>query len=489
MAFEWPQYILCLKQLPPSYLSRTGEMILKDLRKHHLLVSEAEIYEKPSELSIVPPKFRCSKGNLLLDYDSAKRIALSRVYSTQAKIALQKALDVPQMDAIQFFEQYEEYARHNGGINFQNQPADWHIRVAGILLNTRSPSKNRIIDICQGCRNIPVKDPGVKDGVSWVSMKIAKRVYFQTTDTILIPDGLFRYIVDEHVTADPTRKEFFSALGVSVCDRDTVCETIINLHNDELDPKLNLMTCISHATYLFTVKYEPDEEESLNVFDNNGNLTRLTTIYIPFGTDGETVSQMFPMETSVNVYHRLHPAYKSAVPKGQLQMWCNWLLRWRDLEVWPLLEENLQLSEAMQHLLSAPSSENFLLCLRHRYSDKELYDRPDSDLKLVIEQIEVAKVFTELGQKTRLKKTALPSLKADSQGLFPILELGGLKGLDWSFLKSFGVLTEPGFELHLRELCLYRKAKQPPSNSQLGSVYNSLESFCRHDDRAREKAR
>jgi hypothetical protein len=501
MTLEWPRYLPCLKSLPSSFLKVSGKEILEDLKLNPILLSEAGTIECPSQLVIVPDDFRrgnksLEKGSLLLDYDGQSLKAVSRRYSEGARIGL-KALGLPTMGILQFFQQYSEFSMHNGGVDFQNMDSDWHSQIADIFLDSSSATKRRLLPICRKCCNIPIRDRVLENHVYWVSIDSnMDMVYFENTDTERsIPRGLSMLVVDEKDSADPRRREFFRQLGVQVCNRDTICEKIQFLHNEPLpenpqDSPFDLETCIAHAVYLFRSGWPHDDGDTLYVYDTDEKLICDTEVYIPFGEDGEKVNQLFP--SGSDEIHRLHQAYQSAVPEASLKRWMEWLQSWCNLEVWPVLHDNGQLSKPMQFLLSLPTSDGFLLCLRHRFQlDGGFTNCTQAQKKALIEKIKCEKVCTdsELGTKALLKDTALPSLRNELHGLIPILRLGATEDSGWAFLNDFGVLTKKNADLYLQQLRAYQRMGCPPPKENLTSIYRDVGQLCKSDVKACEKTK
>jgi len=499
MTLEWPRYLSCLKLLPSSFLKVSGKEILEDLKLNPILLSEAGTNECPSQLVIVPDHFRrgnksSEKGNLLLDYDGQSLKAVSRKYSEEARIGL-KALGLPRMDLLQFFQQYSEFSMHNGGVDFRNMDSDWHSQIADIFIDSPAATKRRLLPICRKCCNIPIRDRVLENHVYWVSIDSNKdMVYFENTDAERsIPRGLSMLVVDEKASADLNRREFFCQLGVQVCNRDTICREIQFLHNEPLpenpeDSPLDLETCIAHAVYLFKSEWPHDDGDTLYVYDTDEKLICDTEVYIPFGEDGEKVNQLFP--SGSDEMHRLHQAYQSAVPEVSLKRWVEWLQSWRDLEVWPVLHDDGQLSKPMQLLLSLPTSDGFLLCLRHRFQlDGGFANCTTTQKKALIEKIKYEKVCTdsELGTKALLKDTALPSLRNELHGLIPTLRLGVTEDSGWAFLSDFGVLTEKNADLYLKQLRVYQGMGCSPPKENLKSIYGNMGQLCKSDVKACEK--
>jgi hypothetical protein len=499
MALEWPRYLPCLVSLPSSFLKVSGKEILEDLRLHPILLSEAGTNECPSLLVIVPDDFRrgsksSKKGKLLLDYDGQSLKTVSRKYSGEAKIGL-KALGLPKMDLLQFFQQYSDFSMHNGGVDFQNMDSAWHSQIADIFIDSPSRDKQGLLPVCMESCNIPIRDRVLENHVYWVSIDSNKgTIYFENTDAERsIPRGLSMLVVDEKASADLKRREFFCQLGVRVCNQDAICEEIQSLHNERLpenteDSVFDLETCIAHAVYLFGSGYLPDVGDTLCVYDTNEKLIRDTETYIPFGEDGEKVNQLIP--SGSGGMHRLHQAYQSAVPEVSLGRWVEWLQSWPDLEVWPVLHGDGQLSQPMQFLSELPTSDGFLLCLRHRFQlDGGIVDCTTTQKKALIEKIKGVEVCTdsESGTKALLKDTALPSLRNELHGLIPILRLGVTEDSGWAFLNDFGVLTEKNADLYLQQLRVYRGMGRSPSREDLKSIYSNMGQLCKSDVKAREK--
>jgi hypothetical protein len=497
MAMEWPRYLPSLKLLPSSFLKVSGKEILADLKLNPILLSEAGTNECPSRLVIVPSSFRRKtespgKGGLLLDYDGQSLRTVSRKYSAEATIGL-RALGLPEMGPSQFFQQYSEFSMHNGGVDFQNMDSDWHSQVADIFIRSNSSTQRHLLRICTKCCNIPIRDRVLENHVYWVSMDSNnKMVYFENTDTERsIPHGLSMLVVDEKASADAKRKEFFRLLGVQACNRNIICEKIQALHNVSLpenteDPPFDLETCVAHAVYLFRSEYRPDVDDNLYVYNINEKLICDTTVYIPFGEDGKKVNQLFPPGSGG--IHQLHQAYQSAVPEASLERWVEWLQSWSNLEIWPVLHDDGQLSQPMQFLSELSTSDGFLRCLRHRFQlDGGFANCDMTQKKALIKEIKGVKVCadSELGTKALLKDTALPSLRDELHGLIPILRV--TEDSDWAFLNNFGVLTEKDAELYLRQLRAHRDMGRSLSSENLKPIYNNMGQLCKRDSKAREK--
>jgi hypothetical protein len=467
MAYEWPQYLTCLTTLPQTYLKELGQQFLNYLRSQSIVVSEKPNWACPDKLRIVAQNYRQENGNLILDSDDMSEIALSRRYSEKA-IAGLRTIGVRDFSRLDFFRYLEMFTTLNGGRDFQSRSLDWHSRIAAVLvreLRMVHPQNygrytSTELSICRRCCIIPLQ------GGSWTSFDSGK-VYLRSNNE-MTPTGLHLRFIDGKTASDPDRYSLFRELGVEVLGPNDVCKNILDLHRTQQVLNLDIDELVSHAVYLFSASYSPQQTDRLRFIGEDGQQISNEKLYV-FWANISKACHYFP--PGCHVISRLHGNYEVAVDASRKNAWLKWLLLWPNLSRWPPIHENGILSRPMRYILQNQGSKSFLEYMK-------VYPRPILDnngihRSSLLAQIAKVKVSTESGD-FELRETALPALREKGNGFLNILNIEQPDDPRWAFLDEFGVLTKVDIRLYLQQLRSIRTTGFAPSENILTSIYQDM---------------
>ncbi|KAI4933089.1 hypothetical protein J4E85_003492 [Alternaria conjuncta] len=332
-------------------------------------------------------------------------------------------------------------------------------------------------------------------------------IYFSDVDGINIPSSIGLNLLDTHASSNPTRKAFYTALGVEECSHEFVVDRIKQIHGRANKAPADIP---SHLRYLFCA----NEEASL--------LKQWIWVPTTSGHVRDSATLYFPSEEAHHLYQaldELHPSRyqgilefvdKSLVDweensaRDQRDAWKKWLEQATGARYYPpLVHENAktslpELSPALM-LVHLWSGHEFLDMLREHWRD---YQKDISRIEDQLRHLEVpcAAQVDEPDQFEPLQDTYLPTVDVIDEmlnldltlGKFRILDIPGFCQLSdnldkegrvkWRFLEEFGVRSEVDLEFYECALQGIRSVAQDPDLGILEKIYAGLAKFATADD-------
>jgi hypothetical protein len=480
LSFSWPQYLKALSQLPPSFLKSTAKKIIDSLSEEALLTSEMGKFKKLAELMIIPKGYRWANNDLVLDRGNLPGTALSRQYPVKARPGL-RILGAKDMTFFDFVFAFRSLLDEDGGEYFRHQSQEWHSKVADILLvgirqeyggNTRAAY---VLDL-DDYSIIPLRDG------TWASINSGSLFIEETGKDFAqsVPRGIESLvkIVDQEAASDRQRRKLFLLLGVKKCKKDQICDLILKAHSMSNLPKWSTEDCISHAVYLFEAAYIPKSRDQIAFASASGALVRNDTLYLDTGSSGCSISRFFPPDCTL--VDRLDPRYVAQVTGRLQELWWRWLLRWPNVSDNPPIAVDGRLSPHFEYIVNNHGSKILLEFLKDNLSIYKSYFRSARN-RTISDDIGSLYVSTEDGGRSCLRDTALPLLRNEARGYFPILDLEDPQNSEWDFLGIFGVLTRADLRFHIERLRSIKEKQVTWSESQMRPIYESLQN-CANED-------
>lgn len=484
LLFAWPQYLADFPSLAPSFLQPLGGRIINSLQHEAILLSENKTFEAPTNLMVVPPSYRWSNGDLLLDHESLRRSYLSREYHTAALAGL-RVLRVRTMTFADFLSAFKKSVYLDDRRFFCQQSQEWHSMVAGILIRASHRWSQGRYNVAANSMNLgtyPIIP--LRDGTWTSALGLSGKLFMDKKGQSFaqkVPQGIEINIVDEVAAADPSRLELFQALGVPFCEEYQICKLILQTHRGPVGLCLPTNTWISHAVYLFEADYKPRAGDALCFVKSPKGVNSTERLYINFGSVGSSIRRFFPPSCDFIKY--LHPWYENAVSVPHREAWWEWLLLWPNILHLPPLEINGKLSTHFRYILTNHGSKVLLKFLKDHQSEyraamipeRERHFAKDSACDAVRSEIGSLFVATDDGNHAPLKETALPVLRNKADGCLQILDLEDPEDPGWNFLHNFGVFVEADLRFHLQRLKYLKRTRPTQSQKELSKIYESLQ--------------
>ncbi|KAI4920156.1 hypothetical protein J4E90_002296 [Alternaria incomplexa] len=361
------------------------------------------------------------------------------------------------------------------------EPHDaWHVAFASLFLQAWS-TKAPEIGVQSRLRKlaiIPLQNrqqwtgaPGQSSGGS------LDHIYFSDVDGIHIPSSIGLNLLDTHASSNPTRKAFYTALGVEECSHELVVDRIKQAHGRADTAPADIP---SHLRYLFRA----NEDASLLkrwiwVPTRSGHVKDSTKLYFP----SEAAHHLYQALTGVcpSKYQGiLEFVDKSLVDweensaKDQRDAWEKWLEQATGARYYPpVVHDNAETSlPELSPALRVVGQWNFyafLDMLRQHWHD---YQKDVSRIEAQLRDLGVpcAVIAGEPWQYEALEDTYLPTVDVIDQVLTLGLTLGKCSILaipefrrtsdkldkdgrvKWRFLEEFGVRSEVDLEFYERAL-------------------------------------
>jgi hypothetical protein len=478
MNFAWPEYIECLWTVHNAFLGPIASDIISSLRSSRVVEIEctdtsrstSKQWRRPHRSLIVGSAFRDAEGNLLIDDVPLAKKVVASGYSAKSMQVLRK-LGARDLTFSDFLESLEYFIRHKAR-SYKRSDSDWHSTIADVLLSHfRKNTYGRYAREFSRCKNLRLVP--LRDG-EWVSAA-SKSTFLVGNRRQQIPRGLTVRFVDNDAAADPSRNELFQLLGVKSCNQAQVCKLILDNHAQELSNQ-RVPDLISQAVFLFRAGYRPQPDARIMVVDSAFCPRYRVKVHVPFGDRGAKIRRLFA--PNFKEIHWLHQDYENAVEEDDKQEWVQWLIQWINIDLWPPMVENGQLSPYMRHVLERNGSKKFLSHLKARTSDEDpLLGLYRWATEAVTQEIATLLVSTDTGTH-QLCETVLPALRMASSGYLPVLELHQPNDTAWTFLQEYGVLITPCLELYLRQLeSLKARGDLTLLDAVLPEVYRNVQSY------------
>jgi len=439
MRFGWPEYLCSPSFIYDPFMKKVADSTIKHLRSKLLVQAELQdsAFLAPKDCLTASDEFRDATGRLLITEGTYAQQVRSNAYSHDSATNLHKLGATP-FKISHFVELLDQYiSAHMASLS--SKTTAWHSSVARLLCSHFSDI------ICQpyspklhALRIIPLDDGSWVSGASCA----VKKVFLDQGRRMAVPAGVQFSFVQASAADDRNRRQLYRLLGVKPCDEIEICRMILESHASMV-VWTPLKTLISHAVYIFRVRYEPQDGQSLRLRLVDSTLTRRykERVHLPFGTQEKAFRQLYADKFSGMVW--LHPDYEDGVTEGERQNWFQFLCSVEGVSRLPPLHSGGRLSGAMRHILMRNGSMEFLRLLKTQYRSGygtmfgDLRTREAQTLTMDISNIEVS---TDHGVQ-KLCETILPSLSSASLGLLPVLQLVDPQDTDWSFLRNFGVQT------------------------------------------------
>ncbi|KAI1372157.1 hypothetical protein F4677DRAFT_456697 [Hypoxylon crocopeplum] len=353
---------------------------------------------------------------------------------------------------------------------------NWHGRAARCMnLSFEKGWTERIIET-RTLRLVPL------DIKLWVPSSIPHKLYFAvTSDGLEIPTDLGLLLVDCSATRPRDRKELLVNLGVKYASVDDVRAKILQRYKSAKSNMIGYKTSMSHLSFLYWAhddKYSIDAYTEIGLCDAGGQLHSLLghEFYLndtnPHGLwELAKKADKFPSWSNV---HFMDDRYFEDPPDDQ-DRWEDWLMLLGVRNAPRLISRDAStLSEECQFVAEHVPS-GLLGFLRYGWDSEKPRITPQR-----MDDLKALKVICRGGQAVNLASTYLPLpalLEKREEFMrhgefFPFLDLGESQLMQWEFLNSLGVKTNPDLDFYLDILNNIRlKGPNPTEPSRILRLY------------------
>ena len=360
-------------------------------------------------------------------------------------------------------------------------PADtWHQACAELI--SYMYRKTKIDEIRSQIRKLAIIP--VNNGKSWtgapgVSSGSPQTIYFPTTGSIEIPQGIGLHLVDAAAASIPQRKELFCLLGVLECPKSEVLNYIEKKHRHKgkwggENPISNYCASLRYM-YWFHPEIESVKPWIKVLVNTNHFESTSEPLYFPSDEKYDTQKLLQNDSQSsryTDVAYFIHSRLletedKDAYCRRDGMSWTTWLQAVTGARHHPPLLHNPKsrkkdsknlpkLSKTMLAVLDN-QPKKFVGLLRAHWNEYR------EDLPYVLEELKQLEVpcqsyYHESSCQLQLCYSPTSSIMSELQNLealscVPILQLPGAKEVKdehrWEFLSKLGVRTEPSLDLYL----------------------------------------
>jgi hypothetical protein len=362
---------------------------------------------------------------------------------------------------------------------------DWHVAFAELFLPVFTGS-DQIPAIQQRIRQlafIPLTTPNQWTGAPGLRSGGSNRVYSAYCGSTAIPETLSLRLLDKTASQNATRREFYRALGVQDCPKNTVFDAIKSAHRVQLleDP-------VDHLQFLYHQGYKSDDIQSwIQIPLTNGKVVAASSVDLYFPSDGE-----FDMYQLLPHHDRFHfltkELFEAELPTVRVkdEDWKTWLARITGAKYYPPLNtpSGVTGQDTLSSGLTAVQEHNqikFLATLRAHWDQYQI------DAHLVELALEDCLVPCKSGSENVMSITYLPTSEIITEAArlgmlpndLPVLELPDAI-LDeatyrsWRFLEEFGVGSKPNLQFYITVLEVKSVSDEAPDLTKIEETYRCI---------------
>ncbi|KAL2688953.1 hypothetical protein Neosp_003003 [[Neocosmospora] mangrovei] len=463
LRYSWPQY-LTSRGTMADFFETLETKITTLLSESPVLESMTGDMVIPHMLSIITEDYMDNSGLPLTLSDQTAVRYLSSQYSMQVREFLKK-LGVSQMNHAQFFDHLEICL--SGHHFLENKTPGWHSCLARRLIAIIS-QKGGSIDQIYELPIIPLQDG------KWTNAKAANILFPSNDQHLTVPSGIQVHQVHRNASEDDHRRQLLVLLGVQPFDASNICEIISETHTTPgalEEAMARPEDVVKHSLFIFHAKWTDPKQRILWFLSEDGAYRRANELYV--GTDAPffVANVLDDLRGKVNF---LHPSYEEQISESLRGRWADWLANNQKMNRIPRLARScgtasFTISAEFQHLITTWPPTRLLYLLKSYWTqygvwieDKHSRHHPpewERSRKALIRTLSSMEVECRGGRRALLKDTILPLDGITNDGSFeiqaPILDLPETKaGLEWDFLRYFGVGSRNVMEILVKNLKL-----------------------------------
>lgn len=472
--YTWPRYAKSQGNAYGTIFQSFFGDLLRRLRSCCCLESQAQYLWMPQYMEIVPPLF--TDGAKLPRPLLVGRGGLQAYVSIAYAAADLSHLCISDLSTDTFYQLLWEESNNNAK-RFRGKPAEWHSRLAEILLDT---GHERVAKY----RLIPLQDG------QWVSTKQAPFYFANISEGLTVPSGIEIATIEQTAAQDQSRRQLFKALGAQILNPTEVCERIIQQHrvHNQSTHAWTVDNFVQHAWFIFNApsSQQPYKLSDLRTVSHDSKIGSASLLYMDVPGNSFRVSDLFGRDSTIVRF--LHDRYLRCAPPETAAAWYRWLQHDMGVNTLPRLtslSETLPnrkiVSSEFRWLVDHTRSSFWLRLLK----DNWLHYSPSltESLRGLLSGCPVDCVGgTRHSIRDTYLNTASVAAEPLAAGTVPLVDVENHQDAAWTKLSSLGLGIKPDLRFYLVILeSLSRLASTSSTLKRVSKIYASIEELMAGD--------
>ncbi|KAI7102807.1 hypothetical protein KC340_g3670 [Hortaea werneckii] len=470
LKFTWLRYAKPRGNAAGTIFDGFLENLIRRLRDSHILLSQGNTLEAPSQLEIVPDYF-ADDGSPPKPLATASR-GLDGYVSPDYDVDDLKQLQIQEMSPREFRDLIKLLTVSGSQ---QMKPMEWHSKVAQAFLHIGHP-------LAYDIALVPLSNG------RWVPPSSGDLFLPEYSSTLSVPGGVDIAMITRSATLDPSRRLLFERLGATRLGSAQIFEQILKQHRAFKGVGgLSVEHAVDQAWFICTCPIRPRQYnlKDLLLCAHDGTLYKATELYMDDPDSPKKLSDFFGVDNPV--VRRLHPQYfiqKSDEKK--LLSWLQWLKNDMKVNTIPkLVGSDGKVTPEFTFIVNNSLSSAWLKLLRDY---KNTYSLSDSVKKFFANVL----VDCRGSRKLKLCDAYMPTpdvlKEASDEQVVDLIAIDDPENPLWSKLTPLGLRVKPDLPLFLKALIRLQSA---PLTSETATrakrIYGSLEGFARTGGESQKK--
>ncbi|RMY97100.1 hypothetical protein D0864_04916 [Hortaea werneckii] len=470
LKFTWLRYAKPRGNAAGTIFDGFLENLIRRLRDSHILLSQSNTLEAPSQLEIVPNQF-VDDGSPPRPLVTASR-GLDGYVSRDYDVDDLKQLQIPQMSPREFRDLIKLLTV--SGLQ-QTKPMEWHSKVAEAFLHI---GHGMAYDIAL----VPLSNG------RWAPPNLGDLFLPEYSSTLSVPGGVDIAMITRDASLDPSRRLLFERLGATRLGSAQIFEQILKQHRAfKSAGACSVEHAVDQAWFVWTCPTRPRHYnlKDLLLSAHDGTLHKATELYMDEPDGTKMLSDFFGVNNPV--VRRLHPQYLIQRSDDQKQSsWLQWLKNDMNVNTLPkLVGSDGKVSPEFTFIVNNSPSSAWLKLLRDYCSTHSHSDNVKRFFANVL-------VDCRGGRRLKLCDAYMPTpevlKEASDEQMVDLIAIGDPENPSWSKLTHLGLRLKPDLSLFLKALLRLQSAPLTSDTaSRAKRIYGSLDGFAQKSGENQKK--
>ncbi|KAK5123900.1 hypothetical protein LTR85_002096 [Meristemomyces frigidus] len=354
--YTWPRYARSQGNAYGTIFQSFFSNLVNPLRSRCVLESQALVLAAPASLELVPAQFtdgaRPPKPLLM------GRTGLAGYVSTAYAPSDLSDLRISQQTCDSFCKLLWNETTNNQAV-FQTKPADWHSRLAEVLLGIPVPRVKNI-------QLIPLQDG------RWISSEQVPFYFANISDGLTVPSGIEIATISEAAGQEPSRRRLFERLGAQMLNSTQVSEQILQQHRNYKSRTWTADDVVKHAWFIFNASSRQQRTFSLSdlkTVTRDFKLFPANELYMDVPGSSFRISDLLG-DGSSTVIRFFHDSYLKCGDQETAPSWYRWLQQELGVNTLPKLinSSGSTIREEFRSLVETKPSSLWLCLLKENWA-------------------------------------------------------------------------------------------------------------------------
>ncbi|KAI7661505.1 hypothetical protein KC319_g8392 [Hortaea werneckii] len=458
LKFTWLRYAKPRGNAAGTIFDGFLENLIRRLRDSHILLSQSNTLEAPSQLEIVPDHF-ADDGSPPRPLVTASR-GLDGYVSRDYDVDDLKQLQIPEMSPREFRDLIKLLTV--SGLQ-QTKPMEWHSKVAQAFLHIGH-------GMARDIALVPLSNG------RWAPSNLGDLFLPEYSSTLSVPGGVDIAMITRDASLDPSRRLLFERLGATRLGSAQIFEQILKQHRIfKSAGACSVEHAVDQAWFVWTCPIRPRQYnlKDLLLSAHDGTLHKATELYMDEPDGTKMLSDFFGVNNPV--VRRLHPQYLIQRSDDKKQSsWLQWLKNDMKVNTLPrLVGSDGKVSPEFTFIVNNSPSSAWLKLLRDHCSTHSHSDNVKRFFANVL-------VDCRGSRRLKLCDAYMPTpdvlKEASDEQMVDLIAVGDPENPSWSKLTHLGLRLKPDLPLFLKALIRLQSAPLTSDTAiRAKRIYGSLE--------------